>query len=216
MKKNIWMVALALMAMPIFAEVQETFTEREIRDPVKLEAILENNFGELADDGVGAAVAGVTTIAETATVPVQTVISFTNVVETATDGSDEGESQKILDFDAGAFTVLGVIVDATVVNTPGATNTFVMSLGSVAAADDATLTGTEVDFAPSATIDTVGGTVLTNAFDAVLGAAVIWDGTGTAKDLYLNIGIADADMTTNVTFTVTGTATIISTKAVDN
>lgn len=216
MKKNIWMVALALMAMPIFAEVQETFTEREIRDPVKLEAILENNFGELADDGVGTAVAGVTTIAETATVPVQTVISFTNVVETATDGSDEGESQKILDFDAGAFTVLGVIVDATVVNTPGATNTFVMSLGSVAAADDATLTGTEVDFAPSATIDTVGGTVLTNAFDAVLGAAVIWDGTGTAKDLYLNIGIADADMTTNVTFTVTGTATIISTKAVDN
>lgn len=216
MKKNIWMVALALMAMPIFAEVQETFTEREIRDPVKLEAILENNFGELADDGVGAAVAGVTTIAETATVPVQTVISFTNVVETATDGSDEGESQKILDFDAGAFTVLGVIVDATVVNTPGATNTFVMSLGSVAAADDATLTGTEVDFAPSTTIDTVGGTVLTNAFDAVLGAAVIWDGTGTAKDLYLNIGIADADMTTNVTFTVTGTATIISTKAVDN
>lgn len=158
----------------------------------------------------------VATVAEQQADVVLTTVSLGTVVLTATDGSAEGESIKLLDFDAGAFTVLGVVVDITSVVSAGCTNTYALSLGTAAAGDDATLNSTEADLAPSTTIDTTGGTDLSNEFNAVLASPAVFDGTATAKDLYLNMGIADASMDANVTNTLTGTIYIWTTKPQDN
>lgn len=172
---------------------------------------------QLACAGAAASAgATVATVAEQQADVVLTTVSLGTVVLTATDGSAEGESIKLLDFDAGAFTVLGVVVDLTTVVSAGCTNTYALSLGSAACNDAADLSSTEVDFAPSTTIDTTAGTVLTNTFHAVLASPAVFDGTATAKDLYLNMGIADASMDANVTNTVSGTIYIWSTKAIDN
>jgi len=171
---------------------------------------------KLASSGLGTALAGTASGSEAVSDIVVTTVTFTNVVLTATDGSDEGESQKVFDCDDGAFTLLTAVANAQSVVSPGATNTYVMALGTVAAADDSALTSTEVDVIPSTSIDTTAGTVLTNAFDAVLAAPANFDGTGTAKDIYLNFAIDDDNMNANVTNTVTGTLTVFSTKATDN
>ena len=171
---------------------------------------------KLAVAGLGDQVASVSSRTEYQGDLMITTISLTNVVMTATDGSDEGESLKVFDCDDGAFTILSVIANCSTVVSAGATNTYVLAFGTAAASDAADLTGTEVDIIPSTSIDTTGGTVLTNDFDAVLGAPANFDGTATAKDIYINFGIADANMDANVTNTITGTLTIISTKPIDN
>jgi len=172
---------------------------------------------KLATDGLGAVVAGTGTQTESVTVPAITVITFTNVVVAATDGTAEGESVKIFDADAGQFTLLAAIANCTIVSSAGTTGDFVAGFGTEAASDAADLTSTEVDVIPSTAISTTGGTVLTNAFDAVLATPIGMDGTATAKDIYFNFGIADAAMdANNSTNTVTGTLTIITTKCVTN
>jgi len=174
---------------------------------------------KLACAGVGSDTNSRVTVAEAQTDLVLTTLTLAGGTTTrlvATDGSAEGESLKLLDFDAGAFTVLGVIVDCTTIVSAGATNTYVLSLGTVAAADDATLTSTEVDLCPSTSINTTGGTVRTNGWNAILASPATFDGTTTAKSLYLNMGIADADMNNGVTNVLTGNIYIISTKAIDN
>jgi len=170
----------------------------------------------LACAGVASSTNTGVTIAEAQTDVILTTITLTGKQMVATDTSAEGESLKLLDFDAGAFTVLGCVADLTVVTSAGATNTFVMALGTAACNDAADLTGTEVDIIPSTTLDTTAGTVHTNSFDAVLAAPANFDGTSTAKILYLNFGIADADMDANVTNTVSGTIYLRTTKAIDN
>jgi hypothetical protein len=155
------------------------------------------------------------TVAEAATDVILTTVTISKTL-IATTGSAEGESAKILDFDAGAFTVLDAVADLSVVSSAGATNVFVVAFGTAAASDAADLTGTEVDIIPSTSIDTTAGTVTTNAFRAVLAAPANFNGTATAKELYLNYGIAQADMNANVTNVITGTLKIRSTKAIDN
>jgi hypothetical protein len=104
----------------------------------------------------------------------------------------------------------------TVVSTAGATNPFVRGFGTAAAGDDNALTSTEADVIPSTSIDTTAGTVLTNAFDAVLAAAIVMNGTSAAKALYLNLAIDDDNMDADVTNTVSGTITLLTTKVRDN
>jgi len=90
------------------------------------------------------------------------VVTFTNVVETATDGSDEGESQEILTFPEGRILILGAAINCTVTNTLGfeanPNDVFLVSIGTAAAGDDATLTSTEADIIASTTLDTAGNT----------------------------------------------------------
>ena len=145
-----------------------------------------------------------------------TVVSLDAISETATDGTAEGESQQILVFPEGRILILGGAIDATVtVNTnvfeASTADTFVTSIGTVAAADDAALTSTEADFIASTTHDTASGTTLTFAWEAdfTSGADSVFDGTATAEDLYFNFGIPDANMSGDVTCVVSGTMTIL-------
>lgn len=171
---------------------------------------------QLACAGVASDTNSRVSIAEAQTDVILTTITLGNVVLTATDGSAEGESLKLCDFDGGAFTVLDCVADLTCSTSPGATNTYVMSLGTAAANDAADLTGTEADLIPSTSLNTLTGTVTSLAFDAVLAAPANFNGTATAKALYINMGVADADMNANVTNTITGTIYLRTTKAIDD
>lgn len=84
---------------------------------------------------------------------------------------------------------------------------FVMGLGSVAAnAGDGVLTSTEVDFgAVTSTITLSAGTATATKFSCV---AAVFDGTGTAVDLYLNWCGSAATIDANSTISVTGTITV--------
>ena|GEM_PF-6290313 len=173
-------------------------------------------LSKLACAGAGAPVAGVASSSEQHGGYIKTVLTFTNAVEQVADGGDKGGSLKVADFDDGAFTLFMAVADCSLVTTGGATNTFVASFGTAAAADDNGLTGTEADIIPSTSIDTTAGTVFTNAFDGVLAAPANFDGTATAKDLYWNWAMADSDMEAAVTNTLTGTLTLWTSDPTDN
>lgn len=167
-----------------------------------------------AIDGVptdtSAGVTSVSTDVDTYGQVVKKTITLTNATVTLEDSKADGNGLKILDVQEGAFTLLGALADLSVVSNDAfnaSTNDiFYSSLGTAAAADaDADLTSTEADIIPKTTIDTTGSTVLTNDFHAVLASPAIFDGTGTAKDIFVNCAVADASTTGPVTNKVSGT-----------
>lgn len=123
------------------------------------------------------------------------------------DGGEHGTGIKIYDFPAGDILILGATINGIVTSTnaEGGGATFPMSLGSVVAADDATLTGTEADIIPSTAI--AGGS--TKDFHTRLAASILLTKAGgTDLDLFVNAGITDAVSEGAVTIELTGTVTI--------
>lgn len=125
----------------------------------------------------------------------KTVLKLSNTPITLTDvaGTCQYGSIKLYDFPQCGMQTLGArVVGALTASSLVATFGGVFSLGSAVAAGDATLTSTEADFLPSKTITTAVANVA--AFSGVTIAApatVYWDGSSTAKDLYLNVAITD-------------------------
>ncbi len=162
--------------------------------------------------GIGAIVDNKCTAVEGGTANVhQTTLTFTLTGAThdldLADGADHGTGIKIYDFPAGDILILGATCDGVVasVNTDGGGATFPLSLGSVVASDDATLTGTEADIIPSTTV--VDGS--SSDFHASLAASILFQRAGgTDLDLYLNAAVTNAVSTGAVTIEVTGTVTI--------
>lgn len=122
-----------------------------------------------------------------------------------------GGAGKVYDFPQGLIQCLGAVVTGSI--TMGATGTFidawsgVLGLGSAACSTGATLTGTEADFMASTTVSAATAKVAT--IDSVSPSVLApLDGTATAKDLYLNLAIADDATHTAGTGTFTGTIVI--------
>ena len=141
---------------------------------------------------------------------VVTVLPQTVILE---DGKADGNGVKILDVQEGAFLLLSAVADMTVVSNNAfnetANDVFYASCGTAAAADgNGDLTSTEADVVPKTTIDTASSGSLTNAFNAVLAAPAVFDGTTTAKDVYVNFAVADASTSQAVTNVVSGTLTL--------
>lgn len=142
--------------------------------------------------------------------------TLTAVSLTVTDaaGSGSSASLKIFDFAPGSILFLGSRQDYTAFAEGSALTgaagdaAFVMGLGSVAAnAGDAALTSTEVDFgAVTSTITLSGGTGTGTKHTA---GAVIFDGTSTPTDLYLNWSGSAATIDANSTISVTGTLSVL-------
>ena len=86
------------------------------------------------------------------------------------------------------------------------TSALVASLGTVAAAADATLTSTEADIASSTTATLTAGA---GTFTKLAAAAVYLDGTSAAKDVYLNFACPDAGSAGNDSVVVNGTITFV-------
>ena len=146
---------------------------------------------------------------------VYTTLTLADVAQTVTDGT-EYQGTKIYDFPEARILFLGVTATlqqkttSALASTLNASVTGAIGLGT-ATASATTLSGTMVDFLPStaftssATIN-VAGTAVT----AALAASAQFDGTGTAKDLYLNTAFATTtDVDGNATQTISGTVRIV-------
>jgi len=145
---------------------------------------------------------------------IRTTLTLDNVAQTVVNGT-EYQGTKIYDFPAGRLHVLGVTASlkqkttSALATTLNASSTGAIGLGTVTASAT-TLATTMVDFLPStaftssATINVAG-----TAVGAALAAAAQFDGTGTAKDLYLNTAYATTgDVDGDATQTISGTIEI--------
>jgi len=145
----------------------------------------------------------------------KTVFTLTAMPLTLTDAA-AGGGTKIYDFPEGAINILGAAgsvalkTTSTLASTLNAGATYNWGVGTTTQANG-TLATTEQDILPttngtaSATINVAGAT--SNGARVTTNAA--FDGTGTAKDAFFNVGIATgSDIDGDATVTVTGTITI--------
>lgn len=145
---------------------------------------------------------------------VTTELTLDNVAQTVVNGT-EYQGTKIYDFPEGRIYVLGVTATlrqkttSTIASTLNSGVTGAISLGT-AAATGTTLSGTAADLLPStaftsSTTINVAGTAVT----AALSAGAQFDGTGTAKDMYLNTAYATTgDVDADATQTISGTVVV--------
>jgi poly(3-hydroxybutyrate) depolymerase len=143
----------------------------------------------------------------------QTVLDPYNTSVTITDNGAAGGSGniKLLDFPSGNITILGATTDLTITrgNTNiSATASNLVSVGTAqAGSDNATLTDTEADIAPSLTTAMTAG-VSTSKGKSHSSQIKNVGGTSSTTSAYLNIAIPDADISASSTVTVTGTIRI--------
>lgn len=136
---------------------------------------------------------------------IQTTLTLTDVELLAgnTTGVSFG-SVKLYDFPEGRIGILSTTAYFPSIDwsdaardggdAPAATGSGDYSLGTTAA-DDGTLTGTDVDILPSsAMLDPFVASVGRSNAGTALAAMAQWDGTTTAVDMYLNALIDDADV----------------------
>lgn len=142
----------------------------------------------------------------------KTVLTLTNLSVTMTDATTNGchGSHKVYDFPEGPIQILGCsynLTTARVGTAISATAALVGALGTATNdAANATLSSTEADLIASTTGTLTAGAGTLKKHGSVVTTA--FDGTGTAKDAYLNISVPDADSTGNDAITVNGTITI--------
>jgi hypothetical protein len=145
---------------------------------------------------------------------VQTTLTLNNVAQTVVNGT-EFQGTKIYDFPEGRILVLGVTATlqqkttSAIASTLNSGVTGAIGLGTATASATA-LTGTMVDLLPSTAFTTsttinVAGT----AVKAALAASAHFDGTTTAKDMFLNTAYATTtDVDADATQTISGTIVI--------
>jgi len=144
----------------------------------------------------------------------QSVFTLDNVAQTVVNGT-EYQGTKLFDFPEGRLLVLGVTArlqqktTSVLASTLNASSTGAVSLGT-ATASATTLATTMVDLLPStaftssATVN-VAGTAVT----AALAASAQFDGTTTAKSMFLNSAFATTtDVDGDATMTWSGTITV--------
>ncbi len=144
----------------------------------------------------------------------QTKLTLSALAQAVADGT-EYQGTKIYDFPEGRILVLGATMSiaqtttSTLASTLNASSTGALSFGT-ATASGTTLNSTMADIIPStaftssATVDVAG-----TAVGAALAASAQFDGTSTAKDLYINTAYATTtDVDGNATQTLTGNITV--------
>jgi hypothetical protein len=168
------------------------------------------------EDGLGTKGTGVTVVEKIPQVH-QTVLTVASTV-TMTDATTNGNegSAVLYTFPAGNILILGAVADLTLTaGSGGITDTaaVVSSLGSVAAAADATLTSTEANIIPSTTSTLTGGV---GAMNGQSTAPVTLDGTATPAVCRLNLAVPDAGSSADDTIAAAGTVTLTWVNLGDN
>lgn len=104
---------------------------------------------------------------------------------------------KIADLPEGLIFFMGAVMDLALTKSSAGVNAAWdgdIGLGTAAAAAGATLAGTEQDLVPTTpTPQAVSGVTTGDAKSTSTEAGKIFDGTGTAKDVYLNVLVDDTD-----------------------
>ena len=142
-------------------------------------------------------------------------LTLDNVTQTVVNGT-EYQGTKIYTFPEGRILVLGVTATlkqkttSALASTLNASSTGAIALGT-ATASNVSLTSTMVDLLPStaftssATVNVAG-----TAVSAALAASAQFDGTTTAKSMYLNTAYATTtDVDGDATQTISGTINIV-------
>ena len=145
---------------------------------------------------------------------IRTTLQLSGAVVTMTDAAAAGchGSVKLYDFPACNLLFLGATCDLTVTAGAGGitdTAAVVAAIGTAAVSTaDATLTTTEADLIPSTAATLTAGAGAAKG-KTLTGGVVVFDGTATAKDAYLNFAVPDAGSTGNDTLIVSGTITLV-------
>lgn len=174
-------------------------------------------------NGVGSAGAAASVSVEVSEGPgvLKTVLTLDNVSVTMTDATAAGShgSLKLYDFPACNMLFLGGSCDLTLTAGEGGiadTAAVVAAVGTTTVGtDNATLTTTEADLIPS-TASTLTAGAGTTKGKTVTAGVVVFDGTSTPKDAWLNFAVPDAGSTANDTLTVSGTVTLVWSNLGDN
>ena len=145
---------------------------------------------------------------------IRTTLQLSGAVVTMTDAAAAGchGSVKLYDFPSCNLLFLGATCDLTVTAGTGGiadTAAVVAAIGTAAVSTaDATLTTTEADLIPSTAATLTAGAGAAKGKTLTAGV-VVFDGTSTAKDAYLNFAVPDAGSTGNDTLIVSGTVTLV-------
>lgn len=204
------------------AGVQYVSDAFSVNTPIRIEAgASEVNYthGTLAN--VGTKNGATVTCAEYSDGVInKTVLTLTATPITITDDAgvaQYGGAGKIYDLPAGAVSFIGCVVAGSL--TLGTTGTIIntyasnVALGTATATTGATLTGTEADIMASVANATAVAKV--SAVAAASAGMTVVDGTATAKDVFLNVVVADDATHTSGTGTFTGTITLLWTTVAD-
>lgn len=204
MFRRIFLLAfiIAALAAASFAQAKKTIT-----------------YLELTRIGNGTVAATTVVAEEQMGILHKTILTLTDVSVSVSD-TNVGGGTKLYDFPEGRILVLGGVAKSitptttsTLASTLNASKTLSVGLGTVQTTTQAsgTLATTEQDIisaftATSSATISVAGTAGNGADD---GTPQGFDGTTTAKDLYLNIGVPTAtDIDGDATVTVSGTVII--------
>ena len=169
----------------------KTLTAPTITTPVITAPTTTTGIGAAAGTGVVATEGGVGVVHKTTL-----TLTATPVVLVDEAGVVAYGGLKIYDFPAGAIMTVGATVDlVTTLSSAGVDATWEgdFGLGTVACDNDATLTSTEDDILPTTAIAVSTASVGAITGQSTAAENVVFDGTGTAKDLILNILVDDAD-----------------------
>lgn len=153
---------------------------------------------EAASTDITAAGTGVVATSESLAVK-QALLTLTNTPVVLADeaGVVAYGSLKIADLPEGAICVLGAVADLDLTKSSAGVNDDWdgdFALGTAAASNNATLSGTEADIIPStATPQASSGATTANGQSTATECPAFFDGTSTAADVYLNVLVDDAD-----------------------
>lgn len=220
MKKfNVWMVLVLVALFALVSVSAITYTDTDITAGDPPAVLMQNgrhyrlvtykgdsvwNLISYTSTGVGSAGTGVTSTEYGDAIFHQTVLTGSDVTVVMAEGGEGTNgvgSVKIYDFPAGRILVLGVTVDSLTLsvdtNALDAADGGDFSFGTAAAGGASGLSSTEVDICPSTSFDPV-----TNVVSSALASSAQFDGTTTAKDVYLNLEIDDGDIAADCTNTV--------------
>lgn len=173
--------------------------------------------GSGAENGSLPTVTGLTVTHEGAGPYRKTVLKFTNVAFAMTDaaGVVAYSGKKVYDLPEGDIMFFGATANLVLTkSSSGVIDTWDgdFALGTVTAAADATLTSTEANLIPStATPQAVAAATTAKGVSTSTEGAKIFNGTGTAVDVYLNFLVDDTDQdvtTTPCNLIVNGTVTL--------
>lgn len=175
-------------------------------------------------NGVGAAGAAASAsvdVSESAAGAIKTVFTLSNVSIAMTDATTAGShgSLQLYDFPECNMLFLGGTTDLVITAGVGGITDTAAVVGSVGTTtvgtDNATLTTTEADLIPSTASTLTGGIGATKGKTLTAGV-VVFDGTATAKEAWLNFAVPDVGSTANDTLTVSGTITLVWSNLGDN
>ena len=175
----------------------------------------------IGDGAAGAAASISVAVAESSAGAIKTVMTLSNVSIAMTDATTAGShgSLKLYDFPQCNLLFLGGTCDLVITAGAGGITDTAAVVGSIGTTtvgtDNATLTTTEADLIPSTASTLTAGVGATKG-KTVTAGVVVFDGTATAKDAYLNFAVPDADSTANDTLTVSGTITLVWSNLGDN